>query len=458
MLIGFSVSNFKSFYEPQNISFVASKITRHKNHTVLKGKRRILKSGLIFGANASGKSNLIRAIDFSRNVIINGLEQVDTNKKHFRINNNAFTEPGVFEYRIIANEKEYSYGIALSYSKKEIIGEWLTRINDNNTETCIFYREVNDDGISIVSSEVIKNDEQSLRIKVYLDDFGTNISDSLKKKTILSDISQRTNTAEGALLEIVSVFLWFQNIDFIFPSSQYNGLSDVANDNSLRNFFSKVISYFDTGINSVEGQDQRIDFDVILRGLPKEDAERIKIDVSNNVSESPKTYIIQDQILTLRQDENGNIVYSKMLLNHGNPGDLFEYADESDGTQRLFDLIPIFFESRTSSVIFIDEIDRSLHTNLTRKFLELFYELSDDNSCQIIATTHDSNLLDLDLVRQDEIWFVERTTDHSSKIYSLNKFKQRFDKKIEKEYLIGRYGAIPSLNDIVLETESDPYD
>ena len=102
--------------------------------------------------------------------------------------------------------------------------------------------------------------------------------------------------------------------------------------------------------------------------------------------------------------------------------------------------------------ILIDEIDRSLHTNLTRKFLELFYEVVEDRDCQLIATTHDSNLLDLELLRQDEIWFVERQDDHSSKVFSLNKFKERFDKKIDKEYLIGRYGAIPIFDDnFVLE-------
>jgi hypothetical protein len=103
----------------------------------------------------------------------------------------------------------------------------------------------------------------------------------------------------------------------------------------------------------------------------------------------------------------------------------------------------LFFETRRTNVIFIDEIDRSLHTNLTKRFLELFYEFNQDEGCQLIATTHDSNLLDLDLLRQDEIWFVERQNNHSSNIYSLNKYKERFDKKIDKEYLLGRYGAIP---------------
>ena len=160
---------------------------------------------------------------------------------------------------------------------------------------------------------------------------------------------------------------------------------------------------------------------------------------------------VNSQVYSLRKDEEGNIITTKMMQNHGYNQDLFEYSDESDGTQRLFDLIPLFYEHKGNSVIFIDEIDRSLHTNLTRRFLELFYKLTEEDTSQIIATTHDSNLLDLELVRQDEIWFIKRLSDHSSSIYSLNRYKERYDKKIDKEYLLGRYDAIPIFDDEILE-------
>ena len=94
-------------------------------------------------------------------------------------------------------------------------------------------------------------------------------------------------------------------------------------------------------------------------------------------------------------------------------------------------------------VVLIDELDRSLHTKAAQEFINYFYSLSGNASSQLIVTTHDSNIMDLDFVRQDEIWFIERQQDHSSKLYSLNRFKARFDKKVEKEYLLGRYGAIP---------------
>jgi len=456
MLIGFSVSNYKSFNETQSISLLASKVSRHKEHVSLVENRRLLKSALVFGANAGGKSNLIKAVNFSKNIVLGGLEKVNLNKKHFRIEKEMYSQPGVFEYRIITNGKEYSYGIAVSYVNREIIAEWLVRIDANGKEIYIYNREVDEAGISHVNTDIIYDKtEENMRMKIYLADFDQNISETFRRKTILSDIAARGNDKQGIFAEIVNVFEWFENIIILFPNTVYGKLNDIAADQDMREIFSDLMSYFDTGIESVESEQQQMDFDKILENISKEDMERIKLDISNKVNERPIMFNVNQRVYVLRKDAKGNIVYNKMLLNHGNGDDLFEYADESDGTKRLFDLIPLFYESRDNCVILIDEIDRSLHTNLTKRFLELFYSLTENEKSQIIATTHDSNLLDLELVRQDEIWFVERQKNHSSKIYSLNKFRARFDKKIDKEYLLGRYGAIPIFNDEALESEED---
>lgn len=447
MLIGFSVSNYKSFKEIQKISFIASKITRHKSHITIKNNKRILKSGLIFGANAGGKSNLVNAICFSREIIINGLDKVNLNKSYFRIENNMYKEPGVFEYRIMVDDKEYSYGLVISYFDKIILSEWLIEISPNGEETYIFNRDI-DDNISHAESEIdFLNTEERYKMNFYLEGFSEHISDAYKKKTILNDIALRTTDKKGIFAEIRKVYEWFASVIILFPESKYNGLNEVAADDVKKKFFSTLMNYFDTGIESVEGESQQMDFDKILDNVPTNEAEKIKIDISNAANEHPIMFKAGEQVFILHRDENGNIVYNKLLLNHGNSDDMFEYTDESDGTKRLFDLIPVFYENKKGSLILIDEIDRSLHTNLTRKFLELFFGIVEDKECQLIATTHDSNLLDLDLLRQDEIWFVERQADHSSKVFSLNKFKERFDKKIDKEYLLGRYGAIPIFDD-----------
>ena len=225
----------------------------------------------------------------------------------------------------------------------------------------------------------------------------------------------------------------------------------MVEDEAIRELFSHLLKYFDTGIEAVESKLGYVEFDKIFDGIPREEAEKLKIRVSNEIQEEPVMFKVNNQMYLLRKDMEGNIVTTKMVQNHGNNQELFDYQEESDGTQRLFDLIPLFYEHNGNAVIFIDEIDRSLHTNLIRRFLELFYELTEGDTSQIIATTHDSNLLDLELVRQDEIWFVKRMEDHSSKIYSLNRFKERYDKVINKEYLLGRYDAIPVFDDEILE-------
>lgn len=447
MLIGFSVSNYKSFKESQKISFLASKIIRHKEHITVKNNKRVLKSGLIFGANAGGKSNFVNAIHFSREIIVNGLDKVNLNKNYFRIENNMYKSPGIFEYRIIVGDIEYSYGLVISYVDKIILSEWLIKIKPNGEEVYIFNRDV-EDNISHAESEIYyQNMEEKYKMDFYLEGFSENISEAYKKKTILNDIALRTTDKNGVFAEIRKVYEWFSNIIILFPNSKYNGLNEVAADDSKKRFFSTLMSYFDTGIESVEGESQQMDFDKILDNIPRLEAEKLKVDISNAANEHPIMFKVEEQVFILHKDENGNIVYNKLLLNHGNSDDMFDYMDESDGTKRLFDLIPLFYENRKVSLILIDEIDRSLHTNLTRRFLEYFYKIVEDRECQLVATTHDSNLLDLELLRQDEIWFVERQADHSSKVFSLNKFKERFDKKIDREYLLGRYGAIPIFND-----------
>ena len=457
MFIGFSVSNFLSFRNTQTISMRASKVARHKAHILNRSGRKILKTSLIYGANAGGKSNFIKAIDFSRDIILEGLEEVDLNRKYFRICYEGYKQPGVFEYRLLTKSgKEYSYGIVISYVSKEILSEWLIRIEKNGSETCIFNRDLDEEGNRFTDSEVkYKSEAEQMRWEIYLDDFGKNISASMKRKSILSDIAERSNRKSGVFGEVLDVYEWFQSIIILFPTSQYSGLNQLVENEGVRSLFSDLLNYFDTGIESVESKMGRMEFDKIFGGIPGEYAEKLKIRISNDLEEDSVMFRINNQVYSLREDEEGNIITTKMMQNHGNAQELFEYAEESDGTQRLFDLLPLFCEHNRNRVVFIDEIDRSLHTNLTRKFLELFYTLTESDSSQIIATTHDSNLLDLDLVRQDEVWFVKRLEDHSSEIYSLNRYKERYDKKIDKEYLLGRYEAVPVFEEQILEVMDD---
>lgn len=440
MLAGFSVSNFKSFQNTQTISFIASKNTKHKEHIFSTGGRQILKSALIFGDNAGGKSNLIDAIDFSKEIIMFGMDKVTIDKNYFRINNNTVHIPSIFEYRLVTNNIEYSYGIAILYDKNEICGEWLVKIMPDGKEENIFNRETDENGINSVTSDKIYNSSnEANRLKIYLDDFGENISDPLKKKTILSDIAERVNGKQEFFQDILNVYECFNDIIAIYPNSKYTKLNTLVYNNVSRKLFSDLMSFFDTGIEAVEGKEQSVSIEKLVQFVPEEDIGNFKRDISNSDYEHPVILKLKQQFFVFRKDK-----------------ELFNYSDESDGTKRLFDLIPLFFFlNQKYKTILIDEIDRSFHTNLTKRFIELFYQITEQTPCQLIATTHDANLLNLDLIRKDEIWFIERDAGHSSQVYSLNKYKDYFSKEINKEYLIGRYGATPFFNKNLIAGEYD---
>ena len=197
----------------------------------------------------------------------------------------------------------------------------------------------------------------------------------------------------------------------------------------------------------IDGQER--DIDKALSFLP----EDIKNDIINRIEkklkdkEDNEKLSINIDVLGRRfsfSKADGKIVARQLMMNHGNNTDLFEIADESDGTQRLFDLIPLYRMATQNCVILVDELDRSFHSKLTIEFIQKFFEKTQGANTQLIVTLHDSNVLNLNLLRQDEIWFVERSAEHSSELYSLNKFKERFDHSVAKDYLLGRYGAVPN--------------
>lgn len=453
MIVRFVVENFMSFKDATEFSMVAGKMTRHSNHIAICKDKRILKGSFIFGANASGKTNLMRAIAFAKNVVSQGLENTNTEKKYYRIDSSYKNKPGVFQFDIFAGGHFYSYGFAISYTNSLIEEEWLYRIDDDK-EFCVFLRSKldNTDDYSFNSDIKIKDKIQQERFNVYSSDISTA---KMKKTLFLADIVMRSPDDEQHYQAFRDVMAWFDNLYVIFPNSKYEGMTELLDNDNEKTRLETLLNYFDTGINSVLKKD--IDFAKAFAFLPESVLDKIKADLINTFDEiedeNQSVLIQQDNTLVEIKCINGELLASEILSNHGNDDDLFEYNDESDGTQRLFDLIPVYQKALDNCVILIDELDRSLHTKAAQEFIKYFYELAENSTTQLIVTTHDSNIMDLDFIRQDEIWFIERNPDHSSIVYSLNKFKARFDKKVEKEYLLGRYGALPVFSRLAFNTE-----
>lgn len=434
MLIRFTVENYRSFNERQVFSMAAGKHTRHKEQVVVANGKRLLKAGVVFGANASGKSNLIKAINFGKNVALKGIKNSMTMNRHFRIDPIAINRPGVFQYDFLSNGHIYSYGFAISYTKNIFLSEWLY-LCDDNKEICIFDRA---EGESVSTDLSFTNAEDEQRFTIYADDVTDNTS-------FLAEICSHKLRDIEEFDSFFDVLDWFTSLIIIFPETKYRDLGQLFK-NDENDSFGKMLNYFDTGIEEVITAVKPIE--EVLAFLP----DKIKNDVIHDIQEgfdedNKKATTVDVTIIGKRfsfTKKDGVIVGSQLTMNHGNPTDLFELDDESDGTRRLFDLIPLYRKGKENYVIFVDEIDRSFHTKLTLEFLQKFFEKTEGIKSQIIVTLHDSNVMNLNIFRQDEIWFVERKEDHSSEIYSLNKFKERFDHSVAKDYLLGRYGAVPN--------------
>jgi len=445
MLVRFSIENFRSFYGKQIFSMAAGNTTRFKNHLISFNDNKILKGSVFFGANASGKSNLIKAIDFGKKVVLNGIKPSLIFGNNFRVDENALKKPGVFQYDFISNNHIYSYGFAISYEKNIFLEEWLY-LCDNNKEKLVFSRTL---GQEIYTELDFKQSENSQRFNIYANDVNDN-------KSFISEIIEHKLNDIPEFSPFFDTYKWFSLLFIIFPQSRYTNLRRFMANSGLASF-ENLLHYFDTGIEEITSKESSVD--KALSFLPEE----LKTEIIHDVNEAfdkpqygTRTAVeitIRDQHFNFIKKASGEIFVSQLRMNHGNKNDLFELKDESDGTRRLFDLIPIFQKGLGNAVIIVDELDRSFHTKLTEEFIRMFYEKTQRKSSQLIVTTHDSNLINLDLFRKDEIWFVQRERDHSSFIYSLNKFKDLVDTSVEKDYLLGRYGSLPIFNDVIEESD-----
>lgn len=441
MLVRFSVENFLSFNERTFFSMIAGKTRSkayHKNKAV--SNVQTLKFSAVFGANASGKSNLIKSIDFGRKLILGKEKLTSIQNQKFKLT----SKPNVnsrFEYEIQANGNMYAYGFIVS--KKAIIEEWLYLVTPSK-ETLIFER-IND----VITVNKDKINKYSDAEKEFWNFFVNSVKSD---KLILTHASQLEINKDFASFDhIRSILNWFKNsLTIVYPNSKSVGIHfELLKNEDLRLMFSKFLSYFDTGINSIEfdtvdPSKTRVPEHILtesINDLLEEDGEK-----TTAILSEPRT----GQLVFLQKSEDG-VTCSKMITKRRVFGtdEYIEFDptdEESDGTKRLLDLIPLLVDSMDGdNVIIIDEIERSLHPNLVMNFIEFYLDSSRtiSNKTQLILATHESGLLDQSLIRKDEVWFIAKAQDGSSHLSSLEEFKVRFDKELRKNYLVGRFNGIP---------------
>lgn len=438
MLIRFTVSNYLSFNEEVEFSMIPGKCRSHPHHLVKGSKRSdisVLRAGVIYGANASGKSNLIKAMAFARSLVVNGIRpNKPIPRIHFKFDVSCVDKPSHFEFEFKRQKKAYAYGFELDSQK--IQSEWLYEITKASQKK-LFERHTAETGETAVEFGNIRFRDKNEQKLVHL----------MKPRKNQLFLTQSIETGVRQFEQIMS---WFQRLTIILPGSPSHGLEFRADkENMIRDSLVNFLGLFDTGISgiSLKALDLKDDIGVFPADLQAQLGETLEIGEETILSAPNNTHYL------VSMNEHGQLEVFKLMTHHKAKGSseeaLLEINDESDGTRRLMDLIPaLHMVLNEDRVCIIDELDRSLHPKLSCKILEVFLDNSTNRESQLIVTTHESSLLNLKLMRRDEIWFLEKNKDDASIVYSLEEFIPRYDHDVRKGYLMGRFGGIPILNDI----------
>jgi len=451
MLIRFSVTNCFSFRDRVEISMVAGQGNEHDEHIVAGDgvdRLRLLKTCVIYGTNASGKSNLIKAMSFAQDFIVGTYEPENGIADfRFRFDQEFRENPSSFQFEIRCDRGSYIYGFEIDSS--HVRSEWLyeilertekpvyERVTDFNDQTTVEF--VDEDDLDEESAEALENTKAEILSNRLI------LTEATKLRDIFSPLGD--------------VYDWFDHVLVtIFPDTTLKGLEiPFKHDEDFNTDFRNTIRLLDVGIDDISIKE--IDIDDETR-ISAEVRDEIKDDVLKS-DEKPDRYGFvrkQDEVIPIYIGSENEIKSLRFQTGHKvkqhDHHEWLELYDESDGTRRMFHLVPAWLDllsTDTPRVYVIDELDRRLHAILSYKLLEMFLQKSGTRPSQLVVTTHESTILDLKLLRRDEIWFVEKDVSGVSTVYSLEEFTPTYGKDIAKGYLQGRFGAIPiipSLNNL----------
>jgi len=460
MLIKFRLENYKSYKDATEFTMVAGKYQK-QSHIFSKKKLKALKFSSIYGGNASGKSNLVDAIDITKHMILSGKVVKTFNDLFFKLDESMSTKPSVFEYEISIEEKIFSYGLAVNFSKNEILNEYLYEMK-NGEEKLIFDFDYKENNFEF-DSKRIKSKDNKTKIDVYLDDFKNSTN---KNEFFLTFLKKKNfNKVEPWIEDIQSVFNWFKNtLIVITPNSSLFDITGLFDKKNIENRETplELIKKFDTGITNIDSQKISLqDFKSNLKRKIPTDAEAELKDLFNKIDELKNDQgiglIVLGQNYKIYREEDTIKIENLNFIHCDNNSVGFDLNEESDGTKRLIELVNILYLSQFENKVFIvDELNRSLHPNLTKNFVEKFLALSEGNESQLIITTHETSLMNLKFLRQDELWFVDRHSDGFSKLFPLTDFDVRSDTaQLDKNYLTDRYGGVPRFEKFLQTGESN---
>ena len=423
----FSFGNFRSFKDIQTLNMATAKIKSKQesidiNNVIKCNEDRnvsFLKSKAIYGANASGKSNIIKAFVTFIRIIKQSVkdEKILYLVEPFKLSTETENEPSFFQLIFWIDDTRYRYGFELDDEK--IYAEWLYA-KPGERELPFFIR----DNQEIIEIDKTNFSEGDKLVSLFKDDNSEN--EIFRTNSLfLSTISSLGfgKLSKQLVDNIASIFV----INGLGHSGLYSYAGDSLQDDKRKKYIIDFLKYGDTGIEDIDT------FDVPNDSIPTDSEQDKKTDTEKDkkrklIVSTRKKY---DENLKFKGDEP---FHFRMM--------------ESEGTLKLFELSPVVFDAlKENRPLIIDEFDARFHPLLTKKIIELFNSKQNLNS-QLIFITHDTNLLSADFLRRDQIEFVEKDKYGASHLYSLTQFRGiRNTASFEKDYINGKYGAIPFLGD-----------
>lgn len=415
MLIDFEVGNFKSFREPIRLSLLAANpIKEHEEDTVFEaGPQRLLKCAAVYGANASGKSNLMDALVNMRWFALNSskesqaTEEIDVTP--FKLDADFEGAPSRFEVRLLIEGVTYRYGYEVD--SEAVRGEWLFRAT-KRAESELFLRR--EDQIEVFPSRFRE---------------GKGLEEKTRDNALFLSVVAQFN---GTIAQ--SILTWFSEVRPLhgLHGGDFGGRSvDMLMDEGEKQRLLEFVRTADFGMESMTAKEEEFDESEILRLLTEEGRRRLRR------STEAKTVSISGVHAKYRGGERIGTANLDLA------------TEESAGTSKFFFLAgPLLDCLREGRVAIVDELDARLHPHLTREIVRLFNSAeTNPHNAQLLFCTHDTNLLTKNLFRRDQIWFVEKDKQGATALYSLADIKVRNDAAFERNYLRGRYGAVPILAD-----------
>lgn len=417
MLIEFTVGNFRSFKEPETFSMVAASLTSPdpkldtENVIPVDKGLELLTSAALYGRNSSGKSNLLAALGFMREIVLNSSKDTQATDaiptEQFRLSTETREQPSLFEVAFIAAGQRYRYGFEVD--TRRVVSEWLFTV-PTIREATLFQREGEE--INVPS-----------RFKE-----GRGLQERTRPNALfLSVVAQFNGSIATRIINWMRDLTIFGLNDWTFTYSL-----DIMEFAGLRDQVVELVRKLDMDIDGID-----VDEDKINPWYPLN-------------SDKGRPHLHQ-----WKEPDNWRAVTASHKVYNGHNDvvstESFNFAEhESEGSRKIFAMAgPLVLALERGYTFCIDEIDIKLHPLLTRALISLFNSKeTNPKGAQLIFTTHDANLLDNRLLRRDQIWFVEKDRYGASHLVSLAEYRVRKEASFEKDYLQGRYGGIPSLGDL----------